>query len=77
MIALLLAAAIGQVEDIADFHERWRIAESEYSDELSRYNKSDRVAMTNRPKHSPNDDSNAQFYAFFQHVLQRKHEEHG
>ncbi|HJN11376.1 MAG TPA: dienelactone hydrolase family protein [Pirellulaceae bacterium] len=35
---------------------------------------SDRVAMTNRPKHSPNDESNAQIYAFFQHFLQRKHE---
>ena len=35
---------------------------------------SDRVAMTNRPEHSPNDESNALIYAFFQHFLQRKHE---
>ncbi len=37
---------------------------------------SDRVAMTNHPKHSPNDESNAQIYAFFQHFLQGKREEH-
>ena len=37
---------------------------------------SNRVAMTNRPKHSPNEESNAQIYAFFQHFLQRKHEKH-
>jgi len=30
----------------------------------------DRVAMTNRPEHSPNDESNAQIYAFFEHFLQ-------
>ena len=29
----------------------------------------DRVAMTNRPKHSPNEESNAQIYAFFEHFL--------
>ena len=29
----------------------------------------DRVAMTNRPKHSPNEESNAQIYAFFEHCL--------
>ena len=34
---------------------------------------SNRVAMTNRPKHSPNDESNAQIYAFFQHFLERGH----
>ncbi len=37
---------------------------------------SDRVAMTNRLKHAPNDESNAQIYAFFQHFLQRKRDEH-
>lgn len=31
---------------------------------------SDRVAMTNRPEHSPNEESNEQIYAFFQHFLQ-------
>lgn len=30
---------------------------------------SDRVGMTNRPEHSPNEDSNAQIYAFFEHFL--------
>lgn len=30
-----------------------------------------RVAMTNRPEHSPNEQSNAQIYAFFEHFLQR------
>lgn len=29
----------------------------------------DRVAMTNRPEHSPNEESNAQIYAFFEHWL--------
>lgn len=29
----------------------------------------DRVAMTNRPDHSPNDDSNEMIYAFFEHVI--------
>ncbi|MEZ6091651.1 MAG: prolyl oligopeptidase family serine peptidase [Pirellulaceae bacterium] len=29
-----------------------------------------RVAMTNRPDHSPNEQSNAAIYAFFEHVLQ-------
>jgi len=29
----------------------------------------DRVAMTNRPEHSPNEESNAQVYAFFEHFL--------
>ncbi|MCR9117768.1 MAG: sialidase, partial [bacterium] len=28
-----------------------------------------RVAMTNRPEHSPNEESNAVIYAFFEHVL--------
>lgn len=28
-----------------------------------------RVAMTNRPEHSPNEESNAQIYAFFEHFL--------
>ena len=28
-----------------------------------------RVAMTNRPDHGPNPDSNAVIYAFFEHVL--------
>lgn len=28
-----------------------------------------RVAMTNRPEHSPNPESNAQIYAFFEHFL--------
>jgi hypothetical protein len=28
-----------------------------------------RVAMTNRPEHSPNAESNAQIYAFFEHFL--------
>jgi len=31
---------------------------------------SNRVAMTNRPAHSPNHESNAQIYAFFEHFLQ-------
>lgn len=31
---------------------------------------SDRVAMTNRPEHSPDEASNAQIYAFFEHFLQ-------
>lgn len=30
-----------------------------------------RVGMTNRPKHSPNPESNAVIYAFFEHFLQR------
>lgn len=30
---------------------------------------SNRVAMTNRPEHSPNEQSNAQIYAFFEHFL--------
>jgi prolyl oligopeptidase family protein len=30
---------------------------------------SNRVAMTNRPDHSPNEQSNAQIYAFFEHFL--------
>ncbi len=29
-----------------------------------------RVGMTNRPDHSPNDESNAVIYAFFEHFLQ-------
>ena len=29
-----------------------------------------RVAMTNRKEHSPDEDSNARLYAFFQHFLQ-------
>jgi dienelactone hydrolase len=29
----------------------------------------DRVAMTNRPDHSPNDDSNEMIYSFFEHFL--------
>ncbi len=33
---------------------------------------SNRVAMTNRPEHSPNEESNEQIYAFFQHFLQRE-----
>ena len=33
---------------------------------------SDRVAMTNRPEHSPNEESNAQIYAFFEHFLQKQ-----
>ncbi len=32
----------------------------------------DRVAMTNRPEHSPNEESNAQIYAFFEHFLKGK-----
>ena len=28
-----------------------------------------RVAMTNRPEHAPNEESNAQIYAFFEHFL--------
>ena len=28
-----------------------------------------RVAMTNRPKHDPTEESNEQVYAFFEHVL--------
>ena len=31
-----------------------------------------RVAMTNRPMHSPTEESNEQLYQFFQHVLQAK-----
>lgn len=30
----------------------------------------DRVAMTNRPKHDPTEESNEQIYAFFEHFLQ-------
>ncbi len=30
---------------------------------------SNRVAMTNRPDHSPNEESNSQIYAFFEHFL--------
>ncbi len=33
---------------------------------------SNRVAMTNRPEHSPNDESNGQIYAFFEHFLKPK-----
>jgi len=33
---------------------------------------SDRVAMTNRPEHAPNEASNAVLYAFFEHFLQTK-----
>ncbi len=33
---------------------------------------SDRVAMTNRPKHSPNEASNAVIYAFFEHFLENQ-----
>jgi hypothetical protein len=29
-----------------------------------------RVAMTNRKEHSPDEESNARLYAFFQHFLQ-------
>ena len=29
-----------------------------------------RVAMTNRKEHSPDDESNTRLYAFFQHFLQ-------
>jgi hypothetical protein len=32
----------------------------------------DRVAMTNRPEHSPNEGSNAQIYAFFEHFLKEE-----
>jgi hypothetical protein len=28
-----------------------------------------RAAMTNRPAHSPTEESNAQIYAFFEHFL--------
>lgn len=31
-----------------------------------------RVAMTNRPEHGPNEESNAQIYAFFEHFLKEK-----
>jgi hypothetical protein len=30
---------------------------------------SDRVAMTNRPAHSPTDESNGQVYTFFEYFL--------
>ena len=40
MIALLLAAAIGQVEDVAELRERWQVAESVFNDELASYAKS-------------------------------------
>jgi dienelactone hydrolase len=33
---------------------------------------SNRVAMTNRPDHEPNKDSNAKLYAFFEHFLQKQ-----
>ena len=33
---------------------------------------SNRVAMTNRPDHSPNDESNAVIYAFFDHFLKEQ-----
>lgn len=32
----------------------------------------DRVAMTNRPEHAPNETSNAALYAFFEHFLKHK-----
>ncbi|MCA9124594.1 MAG: hypothetical protein H6822_19550 [Planctomycetaceae bacterium] len=40
MLAPPLAAAIGQVEDVAEPRDRWEIAESVYNDEISRYDKS-------------------------------------
>ncbi len=33
---------------------------------------SNRVAMTNRPEHAPNDESNGQIYAFFEHFLHQR-----
>ncbi len=33
---------------------------------------SSRVAMTNRPEHSPNKESNSQVYAFFEHFLKKQ-----
>ena len=33
-----------------------------------------RVAMTNRPDHSPNDDSNEVIYSFFEHFLKPPHQ---
>lgn len=40
MLALLLAAAIGQVEDVDDLRERWEVAELILNDELAGYSKS-------------------------------------
>lgn len=40
MIALLLTIAIGQLEDAAELHERWQIAESIYNEELAAYTRS-------------------------------------
>jgi hypothetical protein len=50
--------------------ERWRAL-----NHLVQVNKllghTNRVAMTNRPSHSPNDESNAKLVAFFEHFLMR------
>ena len=40
MIALILAAAIGQVEDVAELRERYERAEYTYQDELAAFNRS-------------------------------------
>lgn len=40
MFALLLAAAIGQVDDVDDLRERWEVAELILDDELAGYAKS-------------------------------------
>jgi hypothetical protein len=49
---------------------RWRALN--HSVEVNRIlGVSERVMMTNRPDHSPNDDSNAMIYAFFEHHLSR------
>lgn len=50
--------------------ERW--AALNHSVEVNRIlGQVDRVAMTNRPEHSPNEDSNEVLYAFFEHFLSR------
>lgn len=50
--------------------ERW--AALNHSVEVNRIlGQVDRVAMTNRPDHSPNEDSNEVLYAFFEHFLSR------
>ena len=40
MIALLLAAAIGQVEDVAELRERYELAAYTYQEELAAFNRS-------------------------------------
>jgi hypothetical protein len=53
--------------------KRWQALN--HSIEVNRIlGRGDRVAMTNRPNHSPNQDSNEVIYLFFQHFLESKAE---